>query len=66
MRLSIKAALIMGVLTVSGCASLNDTERAFLGGGAGLLVAGPLGVSPAVSAAVGAGVGLFSDNILGY
>lgn len=61
-----KVALIGSVLALTGCATMTETERGFLGAGAGFVLAGPLGVPQVLGTVAGAGIGIFSDNILGY
>ncbi len=45
---------------------MTDMERTAVGGGAGFLLAVPVGVSPLLGASVGALAGLVSDDVLGY
>ncbi|MBE3640148.1 hypothetical protein [Mangrovicoccus algicola] len=60
------AALCGAVLFLGGCASMTEMERTLVGGGAGLLLSGPVGVPPLLGASVGALGGLVSDDVLGY
>ncbi|WP_236638372.1 hypothetical protein [Mangrovicoccus ximenensis] len=60
------AALCGAALFLGGCASMTDMERTAAGGGAGFLLAVPVGVSPLLGASVGALAGLVSDDVMGY
>ncbi|WP_138469716.1 hypothetical protein [Poseidonocella sp. HB161398] len=66
MKRVLPAVLCGAALFLGGCASLNETERTLVGGGAGLVLSAPLGISPLLGATAGAAAGLFSDDILGY